>query len=58
VTFVSLVKNSDPSKAVSDAVQLAGGLEVSGTVLIKPNLSCAKPSGSGLVTNVDAWPPL
>ncbi|BAI60236.1 conserved hypothetical protein [Methanocella paludicola SANAE] len=53
MTFVSLVKNSDPSKAVSDAVQLAGGLEVSGTVLIKPNLSCAKPSGSGLVTNVD-----
>jgi uncharacterized protein (DUF362 family)/NAD-dependent dihydropyrimidine dehydrogenase PreA subunit len=53
VTFVSLVKNSDPTKAVSDAVQLAGGLDVSGTVLIKPNLSCAKTSGSGLVTNVD-----
>jgi uncharacterized protein (DUF362 family)/NAD-dependent dihydropyrimidine dehydrogenase PreA subunit len=53
VTFVSLVKNSDPSRAVSDAVQLAGGLDVKGTVLIKPNLSCAVPSGSGLVTNTD-----
>jgi uncharacterized protein (DUF362 family)/ferredoxin len=53
MTFVSLVKNADPAKAVSDAVQLAGGLKVSGTVLIKPNLSCARPSGSGLVTNVD-----
>jgi uncharacterized protein (DUF362 family)/ferredoxin len=53
VTFVSLVKNSDPSRAVNDAVQLAGGLSVHGNVLIKPNLSCAKPSGSGLVTNVE-----
>jgi uncharacterized protein (DUF362 family)/ferredoxin len=53
VTFVSLVKGSDPSKAVSDAVQLAGGLKVRGDVLIKPNLGCARPSGSGLVTNVD-----
>ncbi|HTY91708.1 MAG TPA: DUF362 domain-containing protein [Methanocella sp.] len=53
MTFVSIVKNGDPSKAVSDAVQLAGGLDVSGTVLIKPNLSCAKPSGSGLVTSVE-----
>jgi uncharacterized protein (DUF362 family)/ferredoxin len=53
VTFVSLVKNSDPSKAVSDAVQLAGGLNVKGNVLIKPNMSCAKPSGSGLITSVD-----
>jgi uncharacterized protein (DUF362 family)/ferredoxin len=53
VTFVSLVKGNDPSKAVSDAVQLAGGLKVRGDVLIKPNLGCARPSGSGLVTNVD-----
>ena len=53
MTFVSIVKHSDPSRAVRDAVQLAGGLDVSGTVLIKPNLSCAKPSGSGLVTNID-----
>ncbi len=53
MTFVSLVKSADPSKAVRDAVQLAGGLGVSGSVLIKPNLSCAKPSGSGLVTNVE-----
>jgi len=53
MTFVSLVKNNDPTKAVNDAVQLIGGLNVKGTVLIKPNLSCAKPSGSGLVTNVE-----
>jgi uncharacterized protein (DUF362 family)/ferredoxin len=53
VTFVSLVKSGDPSRAVSDAVQLAGGLDVKGNVLIKPNLGCAKPSGSGLVTNVE-----
>jgi uncharacterized protein (DUF362 family)/ferredoxin len=53
MTFVSLVKNNDPSRAVNDAVQLIGGLNVKGTVLIKPNLSCAKPSGSGLVTNVE-----
>lgn len=53
MTFVSIVKSGDTSKAVSDAVQLAGGLDVSGTVLIKPNMSCAKPSGSGLVTNVN-----
>jgi uncharacterized protein (DUF362 family)/ferredoxin len=52
MTFVSLVKNIDPSKAVNDAIQLVGGLNVKGTVLIKPNLSCAMPSGSGLVTNV------
>lgn len=53
MTFVSLVKNSDPAKAVADAIELIGGLQVGGTVLIKPNLSCAQPSGSGLVTNVD-----
>jgi uncharacterized protein (DUF362 family)/ferredoxin len=53
MTLVSLVKNSDPAKAVRDAIELAGGLKVKGTVLIKPNLSCAQPAGSGLVTNVD-----
>jgi len=53
MTFVSIVKNADTAKAVRDAVDLAGGLEVRGTVLIKPNLSCARPAGSGLVTNVD-----
>jgi uncharacterized protein (DUF362 family)/ferredoxin len=53
MTFVSIVKNADTAKALRDAVDLAGGLKVSGTVLIKPNLSCARPSGSGLVTNVD-----
>ncbi|MCD1294676.1 4Fe-4S ferredoxin [Methanocella sp. CWC-04] len=53
MTLVSLVKDSDTSKAVKDAVELVGGIDVKGTVLIKPNLSCAKPSGSGLVTNVE-----
>ncbi len=53
MTLVSLVKNSDPAKAVRDAIELAGGLKVSGTVLIKPNLSCAQPAGSGLVTNAE-----
>lgn len=53
MTIVSIVKNADPARALKDAVELIGGLEVSGTVLIKPNLSCARPSGSGLVTNVE-----
>jgi Uncharacterized conserved protein len=53
MTFVSIVKNCDTAKALRDAVELAGGLKVSGTVLIKPNLSCAQPAGSGLVTNVE-----
>ncbi len=53
MSIVSLVKNADPAKALKDAVELIGGLDVSGTVLIKPNLSCARPSGSGLVTNVE-----
>lgn len=53
MTLVSLVKNNDPARAVRDAVELAGGLKAKGTVLIKPNLSCAQPSGSGLVTNTD-----
>jgi uncharacterized protein (DUF362 family)/Pyruvate/2-oxoacid:ferredoxin oxidoreductase delta subunit len=53
MTFVSIVKNADTANALRDAVDLAGGLEVSGTVLIKPNLSCARPAGSGLVTNVE-----
>ena len=53
MTFVSLVKNADPARAVADAVELIGGLKARGTVLIKPNLSCARPAGSGLVTNVE-----
>ncbi|HMK46733.1 MAG TPA: DUF362 domain-containing protein [Methanocella sp.] len=53
MTIVSLVKNPDPAKALADAVELVGGVELHGTVLIKPNLSCARPSGSGLVTNFD-----
>lgn len=53
MTIVSLVKNADPARALKDALELIGGLELSGTVLIKPNLSCARPSGSGLVTNVE-----
>jgi uncharacterized protein (DUF362 family)/NAD-dependent dihydropyrimidine dehydrogenase PreA subunit len=53
MTYVSLVKDADHAKAVRDAIELAGGINAKGTVLIKPNLSCAKPSGSGLVTNVE-----
>jgi len=53
MTLVSIVKNSDHARAVRDAVELAGGLDVKGTVLIKPNLSCAQPPCSGLVTSVD-----
>lgn len=53
MTFVSLVKGNDPIKMLEDAIELAGGIELKGTVLIKPNLSCARPSGSGLVTNVE-----
>ncbi|OPY29647.1 MAG: hypothetical protein A4E28_00757 [Methanocella sp. PtaU1.Bin125] len=53
MTLVSLVKNNDPAKAVRDAIELIGGLKVKGTVLVKPNLSCAQPSGSGLVTNAE-----
>lgn len=53
MTLVSLVKNNDTEKALKDAIDLVGGLNVRGTVLIKPNLSCAQPSGSGLVTNVE-----
>lgn len=53
MSIVSIVKNADPARALTDAVELIGGLDVSGTVLIKPNLSCARPSGSGLVTNVE-----
>ncbi|CAJ36598.1 DUF362 domain-containing protein [Methanocella arvoryzae] len=53
MTIVSIVKNADPARALKDAVELIGGLDVKGTVLVKPNLSCARPSGSGLVTNVE-----
>lgn len=53
MTYVSLVKDRNTAKAFNDAVELIGGVELKGTVLIKPNLSCAKPSGSGLVTNVE-----
>lgn len=53
MTFVSIVKNADTARALFDAIDLAGGLNVSGTVLIKPNLSCARPPGSGLVTNAE-----
>jgi uncharacterized protein (DUF362 family)/ferredoxin len=53
MTYVSLVKDRNTAKAFNDAVELIGGVELKGTVLVKPNLSCAKPSGSGLVTNVE-----
>ncbi|MFX1474846.1 MAG: DUF362 domain-containing protein [Promethearchaeota archaeon] len=53
---VSIVNISeDIDTAVRKAVELAGGLELDSgeRILIKPNMSCGKPSGSGLVTNVD-----
>ncbi len=53
---VSIVNiKDDIYAAVCQAVELAGGLEINHgeRILIKPNMSCGKPSGSGLVTNVD-----
>lgn len=53
---VSIVNiQSDTDAAVRKAVEQAGGLELdpSDRILIKPNMSCGKPSGSGLVTNVE-----
>jgi uncharacterized protein (DUF362 family)/Pyruvate/2-oxoacid:ferredoxin oxidoreductase delta subunit len=55
-SLVSTVKTTDGvDKSVRRAVDLAGGIDVrpGETVLIKPNMSCAKPSGSGLVTSVE-----
>jgi uncharacterized protein (DUF362 family)/ferredoxin len=53
VSIVSIRDNIDA--AVREATELAGGLEIhrGERILIKPNMSCGKPSGSGLVTNVD-----
>lgn len=53
---VSIVNiQDDIDTAVRKAVELAGSLELDRgeRILIKPNMSCGKPSGSGLVTNVD-----
>jgi uncharacterized protein (DUF362 family)/ferredoxin len=53
---VSIINiQNDIDAAVRKAVEQAGGLELdsSDRILIKPNMSCGKPSGSGLVTNVD-----
>jgi uncharacterized protein (DUF362 family)/ferredoxin len=55
-TRVSIVKiKQSIDEALLEAVDLVGGLEVNPgeKLLIKPNMSCGKPSGSGLVTNVD-----
>ncbi len=53
VSIVNISEDIDAS--VRKAVELAGGLELDSgeRILIKPNMSCGKPSGSGLVTNVD-----
>lgn len=53
---VSVVKIKDGiDAAVREAVDIAGGLEIKPgeRLLIKPNMSCGKPSGTGLVTNTD-----
>jgi len=54
-SLVATVRTEDGlDKAVRRVVDLAGGIDVKAgeSVLIKPNMSCAKPSGSGLVTSV------
>lgn len=53
VSVVKIKTNIDD--AVREAVDLAGGFEINRgeTLLIKPNMSCGKPSGTGLVTNVE-----
>lgn len=55
-SLVATVRTTDGiDKSVRRVVDLAGGIGISSgeRVLIKPNMSCAKPSGSGLVTNVN-----
>ncbi len=56
MAIVSIVKtNGNVEEGVRKAVELAGGIDIEpgASILIKPNLSCAKPSGSGLVTSVE-----
>ncbi|MHA1207929.1 MAG: DUF362 domain-containing protein [Candidatus Freyarchaeota archaeon] len=56
MSVVSIVKtDGDVDGAVKKAVELAGGIDIDQgeTVLIKPNLCCAKPSGSGIVTSLE-----
>jgi uncharacterized protein (DUF362 family) len=56
-SVVSVVKGADVDLTVRKAIELAGGLENKikkyDRVTIKVSLDEAKPSGSGLVTNVD-----
>jgi uncharacterized protein (DUF362 family)/NAD-dependent dihydropyrimidine dehydrogenase PreA subunit len=55
-SLVATVKTTDGvDRSVRRVVDLAGGIDIKRgeSVLIKPNMSCAKPSGSGLVTSVD-----
>ncbi len=53
VSVVGIKQSID--EALLEAIDLVGGLEVNPgeKLLIKPNMSCGKPSGTGLVTNVD-----
>ncbi|MHA1606739.1 MAG: DUF362 domain-containing protein [Candidatus Freyarchaeota archaeon] len=53
--MVSIVKtDGNVEDAVRRAVELAGGIKLNGeTVLLKPNLCAAKPSGSGIVTSTE-----
>lgn len=55
-SLVATVKTANGvDKSVRRVVELAGGIDIKRgeSVLIKPNMSCAKPSGSGLVTSVE-----
>jgi uncharacterized protein (DUF362 family) len=55
-SLVATIRTTDGvDKSVRRIVELAGGIDIKPgeTVLIKPNMSCAKPSGSGLVTSVE-----
>lgn len=56
MSIVSIVRtNGNVEKGVKKSVELAGGIDIDSgeTVLIKPNLCCAKPSGSGIVTSLE-----
>ncbi|MHA1595379.1 MAG: DUF362 domain-containing protein [Candidatus Baldrarchaeia archaeon] len=48
------VKNDNVEAAVREAIEMAGDFDIGSgeKILIKPNLCCDKPSGSGVVTNM------
>jgi uncharacterized protein (DUF362 family) len=60
MTVVSITRAHNTLKAVSSAVELAGGLNTKSddTVVIKPNAKNQAPSGYGIVTDVSVIEPL